>query len=106
MKVSIRMEARHVPDGTRCRKVTGEKPYTLRRVLKIYGTAPTPTVINADPGYVFIVAVDATVNMIRETTYLAIDFENERDAIGFLTTQSTGALDGTTTDNGQIGGTR
>lgn len=63
------MEAKDIPVGSTVTKKTGEKPYTIRDDIKIYGsTTPdqreTLRELKADSGTRFMVAGDGNINII------------------------------------------
>lgn len=84
MQVTIIIEARDVPCGTRVRKPTGAKFYTLRRNgINIW--------TEIDGGRVEVIGADHLhlqgeehIQMIGANMKVAIDFERTRDAIEFL----------------------
>lgn len=84
--VTLILPAGDIPDYTKVRKPTGEKPYVLRQRLPVYGlgaiTGLPDKEINCDPSIVFIVS-DSGVNAILKDTKLAVDLELN-EAISFL----------------------
>lgn len=84
--ITLVLHAGDIPDYTKVRKPTGEKPYVLRQRLPVYGigaiTGLPDKEINCDPNIVFIVS-DTGVNAILKDTKLAMDLELN-EAINFL----------------------
>lgn len=77
--VTLILPAYDLPDYCKCRKPTGQKPYTLRQRLPVYGLEQEITV---DPSIVFIVS-DSGVNAVPNDTKLAVDLDYD-EAIAFL----------------------
>jgi hypothetical protein len=83
MKITIVVEAKHIPDCTEVRKVTGATKYVLRTKFPVYGLPngqPAPVTIGE--GFRFLVG-ESGVNAIKDDTKLAVDEELD-DAIDFL----------------------
>lgn len=81
--VTLILEAGRIPDGTVVHKPTGEKQYTLRKELRVYLPDNDRRPVTF-PDVVFLVG-DSYVNGVYPTTKLAVDFDDEDEAIEFLT---------------------
>lgn len=62
------IQASHLEDGTIVTKKTGQKEYTLRRSIKIYGENRQE--IKCDADNIFLVDSDGNINQITESTEL------------------------------------
>lgn len=69
MKVIVRAE--FIEDGTTVTKVKGQKPYTLRRSIKIYGENRRE--IKCDPDCVFLMDSDGNIDMISGDKELMVN---------------------------------
>lgn len=70
-----------LPDNTVVSKPTGEKQYTLKRVIKIYGNNKE---LKADEGTAFLVCQSGNINAVNEAKQHAVDFDSTEDARDFL----------------------
>lgn len=68
MKVIVRAE--FIEDGTTVTKVKGQKTYTLKRSIKIYGENRRE--ITCDPSCVFLVDNNGNIDMIPESKELIV----------------------------------
>lgn len=70
MKVLI--PAKDIPLGSIVTKKTGDKPYTIREGVKIYGTVEQQTTreIKCDDGTRFLVSAAGDINIVNSDTEL------------------------------------
>lgn len=77
MLVKMILAAGDIPDESRVRKKTGEKWYTLRSEISIYGVPgglrPQVIVIKT-PGVKFLVSDEGTVNAVPDTSELVVEW--------------------------------
>ena len=67
MIFKVILSAYMIPLGSTVTKVTGEKPYTLRDAITIYGkTIKDRRVIKADKGTLFLVNAEGDINVIDD----------------------------------------
>lgn len=64
------LRAQYVGDGATVTKATGQKKYTLRRSIKIYGENQQE--IKCDVDNVFLVDEQGNINMIPDSTELMV----------------------------------
>lgn len=84
--ITIVIEAGQLPDNTKVRKVTGINNYIIKRIFKIYEEVNGAyREIDCGKGTIFLVS-DSGVNCVKDSTRVAIDFENTEEAIVFLET--------------------
>lgn len=84
--ITLVIEVGLLPDGILVRKVTGNKTYTIKRTIKIYGEvsdAGNKKEIICDHGTLFLMT-DKSINCVPESMKVAIDFVETEDAIVFL----------------------
>lgn len=72
-----------IKDEVTITKVTGQKEYTVRREIKIFGCDGTKS-IKCDPGAVFLVDQNGNANALSDTAEVAISFSSACDLIAFL----------------------
>jgi len=80
--LSLILPAALIPDGTTVCKVTGSKPYKVRREIKIYGENRQE--ITTDQGLCFLVSDDASITCIKDTLRLRIDFASPIEIAEFI----------------------
>lgn len=72
--LKIVLPSEYIPDGATVTKVSGQKKYTLRRVVKIYGLQLGPTCevnsVTAAEGQCFIVSSTGDANVVEGSTEL------------------------------------
>ena len=75
-KFKIILSAREIPFGEMVTKINGEKKYTLKERVIIYGENRQE--IQSAPGIVFMVGLDGAINAIVDTTELVwhADYES------------------------------
>lgn len=73
MKVIVRAE--FIEDGTTVTKVKGQKTYTLKRSIKIYGENRRE--IKCDPGCVFLMDSDGNIDMVPGDRELVVHVHPE-----------------------------
>lgn len=66
--LKVIVEARHLEDGTIVSKKTGQKEYTIKRSIKIYGENRQE--IKSDADNIFLVDSDGNINQIKDSTEL------------------------------------
>lgn len=85
MKIVITVPVEVIADGTKVRKPSGAKEYTVRREIRFYGGAGGMTVspVLAERGTAFLCAKDGTVNCVPADMLVTQDLLI-RDAYEFL----------------------
>ena len=78
---SLILPASRVPEGYEVFKVTGNKPYTFRKTIKIYGEDRQEII--PGPGLCFLVS-EGNVNCISDSTKLRLDFNSIVQLKGFI----------------------
>lgn len=79
--ISIVVPIGMLPDGTKTRKVYGEKAYTVHRRLQIFGESSR---VIMSEHVVYMLGEDGTINGVTEDVPVAVDFQSVRDAADFL----------------------
>lgn len=87
MILSIVTPAFEIPEGTKVRKPSGEKVYTLQKHLKLFSDPENnvPKEIHLADNLVFLIG--DSISVITDTTKLAVDFNSYGDAIAYLESQ-------------------
>lgn len=68
--IRLLLRAKYIDDGATVTKPTGQKKYTLRRSIKIYGENQQE--ITCDVDNVFLVDEQGNINMIADSTELMV----------------------------------
>ena len=71
--ITVLLPAGQIPDDSKVRKVTGQKVYTLKREVRIYGEGGTTVKCE---GVVYLCA-EGSVNGVKDTTMLAMDMTDD-----------------------------
>lgn len=86
MKITIIIEAQHVPEATTVRKPTGEKTYVMRREgIRVYSNdyGHKEGIVVYGAGTLHLTCAEH-IQMVGPLNLLAIDFETACDAEAFL----------------------
>lgn len=81
MNLTVLIEAKHIPDGSKVSKATGENVYNLRDELKIYSQSGEPQVVKSS-GSKFLVSDTGVINSISET--LILKWYTDLDELNYL----------------------
>ena len=83
--MKVLMPAKDIPLGAIVTKKTGDKPYTIRENVKIYGTVEQQTIreIKCDDGTRFLVSATGDINIVNSDTEL-LWHVSDRDLYNYL----------------------
>lgn len=81
MNLTVLIEAKYIPDGSRVSKATGENVYNLRAELKIYSQSGEPQIIKSS-GCKFLVSDTGVINSISET--LILKWYTDLDELNYM----------------------
>jgi hypothetical protein len=94
MPISITCPVSDVPDGTVVRRVTGRKPCTVRRKIRVYGDPaefdnPPPRKLmkpmEAEAGTAFLMYPSGHISAVPAAVKVCIEFETTKEKQAFLT---------------------
>ena len=71
------MEAQTIPVGATVTKKNGEKPYTIRDCVKIYGEEANQKELRADDGTRFLISANGDINIVAGDTELVWNVPND-----------------------------